>query len=199
MDVRCLGLYSWIHFSKGTDFETVYGPFAQSSPYEISDEGSGLYRVVWEFKTLRATLWIDESKDCSPVRYWIQGKSATAGQIWDEDPRLTNDVTYEKVAGVWVPSTFRFRCRQDKVERGPDQRPKKRSHNATTYLLAFDWQSVNTPVDDKYFSHEDFQLRQGTFILEHRAGEPVILEEVGRERPEFDLEDLVLCQPLILG
>jgi len=98
-----------------------------------------------------------------------------------------------------VPSTFHFRAKKDKSERvlpgidksevGVDQPRKKTGHAAIAYLLAFDWQSVNEPVPDKYFSHEDFQLADGTFVVESRSGESVILEEVGRDEPDFGLED----------
>ncbi len=187
-DVRCLGMYVWVGFVSGDDFETTVALFAKYPPDEVTDEGGGLHRVRWVFgDRQQRTLWINEQQGLSPVRFVVQVKGAPPGPDWDEEPILTNDATWQQVSGIWVPKTFRI-SEKLAVSEGERGQRKRIGYKVNTYSLAFDWESVNEPVDEKYFHYNDFAVEKGTYLTDWRSGEPVVVDVVGTHIPGLGLQ-----------
>jgi len=167
-DIRALGLCYLSDFEKGTSLAKILDLYRAQTPDEVSGEGKGIFRVRWRLaRDHRRTLWIDENCGFSTTRFEVvDGVRNDPLKEWD-DPAIVSDTTWVKISDVWVVRTFSISQRLQ-------------SGRVTRYDLAFEWESVNEPVNESHFTVNGMSLPTGTYVLDSRLGKPIITAVVGR-------------------
>ncbi len=175
-DVRVLGLVALPTLREGREFPSVmelYDSYATADT-EVVLEKAELYKLRWvlDKKTdVQAVLWLDEKRGFSPVRYEFRDRQGAESRIlW------LSEVSWSRLAGVWVPKSARLESRSTPP-------------SITTYEFAFDWKSVNEPLDERLFTIEGMDLKHGTYIFDYRLGaDRPVVTAIGRKSvPEYDL------------
>jgi hypothetical protein len=121
-------------------------------------------------------MWISEAQGFSPIRFEIRvptfgERPDNNGDGWDDVPHSLSEVTWIERSGVWVPVSLRV-----ETNFGPGG-----THRQVTQELAFDWESVNEPVDDELFTALAIAPSEDTELVDMRLGEPVSLGTVGQQ------------------
>ena len=181
-DVRAVGVYYWPNFRSGTPLEQILEGFMTTTPVETTETSDGIYCLVWEFNDRqRRTLWVDGNRGFTPAKMVIQDKGTPIGEDWDANPVLANEVSWKEVDGVWVPDTFKIQKRTVRVERSAQGELRTAGENSMSYMLAFEWKSVNQPLPEELFSYREHELEDGSYVVDYRSGEPVVVELIGAE------------------
>lgn len=173
-DVRAVGLFNRFSLDRGDAFNDLADRILSRLPDEAVDETQGIVRLVWRLpKDHRRVMWIDETKGFGIIRSEVQAKDGHDPTGWGA-PLSVNSVTWKRMSEVWVPDTFAFECRTA-YGRGP----VNEGINVCRYTYAFDWQQVNGPVSNAYFTVEDFQAPRNTLIINSLGPNPIAEKLVG--------------------
>jgi len=168
-DVRALGLGDYNAFRSGTSLEEVCRGYLKDSPVDSSDEGSGVVKLAWMLtESQRRSVWFAEDKGYQPVKNVREENNLDMGEEW-MIPLHESAAIRKQVNGVWVPTEFHLVYRKI-VGRSPNPVPAnyKPKYATVTYTLSFDWEAVNAPVPEKYFTYEDFHCPKGTPVTDRR-------------------------------
>ncbi len=186
-DIRSVGVYYWPDFRKGTPLEEILEGFMSTTPVEATETPDGIYCLVWEFNDRqRRTLWIDGKRGFAPTKMIVQDKGTPIGEDWGINPVLANEASWKELDGVWVPDTFRIQKRTVRVERSAQGESRAAGENSMSYMLAFEWKSVNQPLPEELFSYREHELEDGSYVVDYRSGEPVVVELIGAEPTHRD-------------
>lgn len=150
-------------------YEKVLAFFwTQQTLLDISDE-EGLARLqfaVGEPARFRRTVWVDEKRGFTPVRFECFQRSGPE-EDWGP-PRVVMHATWAMTNDVWVPELLES---EDAV-----------AGNST--VVKFAWVSVNTRLDDNLFTYDGLGLDQGTTVADVRLGDkPIVVAVVGQSTP----------------
>jgi hypothetical protein len=172
-DVRALGLYYWAAFHENVPFEQIHDILSKHKPREIERDPEGRWRIVWEFtRPARSqdTVWIDEVRGFTVVRSETRFPLSNVDPVVWGEPTFTNVVTWALEDEIWVPKTFKI---ENRVERA-----------VRSYDLAFEWESVNKPVPDRWFSVDGLDISERTEVYDMTTGQR-ILREILNDSPKF--------------
>jgi hypothetical protein len=163
-DVRALGLYYWGGFEGALSFEEEYNAAAKNKPREIERDPEGRWKIVWEsIQPARSlsTIWVDEARGFTIVRMEARFPRKNVNPVaWDE-PMFTNEVTWVSQGDVWVPRTFKITDRDE--------------NRLRSYDLALEWESVNQPVPEKYFTIEGLDDQTRRAVWDMKTGTPILV------------------------
>jgi hypothetical protein len=166
-DVRCLGMGFRHDLERFVEFPRLCELLSEQNIVEVAKEGN-VYRIAWlygKYRNLKRTIWFDEQRGYSPIR--LEGIAPASS------PSATKqicEVSWDKLSDVWVPLTLCLeKVKGDKQEYKLD--------------MAFEWESVNTPVPDRAFAAEGLGLPPSTEMVSTQLGKPVSLGRVAG-RPE---------------
>ena len=185
LDVRCVGIYSFGQLFKSLELEAVCERIPKKIGLETCvEESNGIFRLDWTpVQETHGTWWIDTSHGFTLIRKESRHRLPELGETEWRDPYQTHEVTWKQIADVWVPGSYRvffqFELAPEKLPEPPDYKYTPR-HRKFTYRYTFEWESVNEPVDEKYFDYEEFDLPDGTYVADARSGELRILDVVGK-------------------
>lgn len=167
-DVRALGLNSLRGFEKdGTTFEERYEALTKNKPCEIERQNERRWKIVWEFvepTRFRSTYWIDEASGFTVIKSETRLPRSNVEPVAWGNPEYVSDVTWERRDDVWVPKSFKI---QD-----PGARQLR------TYDLAFEWESVNKPIADNYFTIAGMDKKDRTEAYNVTTGKAILREVV---------------------
>lgn len=169
-DIRTTGLIGAENFIRPVsyfEFESLLSHLLIGKNLEsITKEPDGLSRLDYrsaEQPGFLNHLYVDTRRGFTPVRQELSLWNYQSGR-WSE-PQDVVEVTWDEVAGVWVPSAAVF-----KVLTNPEQ-PK-------TLSLDFEWLSVND-VPEKLFSPESLEVDPHSLIVDLRLDRRIITGKVG--------------------
>ena len=173
LDVRTVGLGLWGTVVEGGDYSDLRQSVSSLQMDDAADEGGGQYRCVWiQFpggsrkQEVRHRVWFDERQGFSPVRSDLRISRAAIGALAAKDSvQEETDATWVCIHDVWVPKTFSIRL----FLNGSLQERRD---------FAFDWSSVNEPVDSQLFELAGMELPPQARIFDDRLGTPVIVGRV---------------------
>ena len=172
-DVRIVGLGLWDTVVEGRSYSDLRESLSKWEMEDAADEGGGQYRCVWisvqtEFRKeeMRHRVWFDERQGFAPVRSEFRiTRAAIPGFPAEDSLHQESDATWACIHEVWVPKTFSIRlfingsCRERRDS-------------------AFEWNSVNEPVDSQLFELAAMELPPQARIFDDRLGAPVIIGRV---------------------
>ena len=133
------------------------------------EEDKGTCEIVWVFgekRQLQRRLWLDSTRDYAPFRQELRNldqKDQT--QLSPAKPYEVSEVTWKQASGAWVPQTF-------------SMRRELRSGQEQSVEIAFDWKSVNQPVEDGQFAATGLGLPLRAQLVSMQLGKPVILGHI---------------------
>ncbi len=171
-DVRILGLGYWGDFTMSGTLPKILAFYRQDKPVDIVNEDNSLVRVVWIYgKNLnrKRTLWVDKSNGYAPVRLEVCYRDGVPSDstIWP-DPCMVSNVAWQQFDGVSVPKSYNI-----------EYRPPRGAGRFTKCELVFDWESLNTTLDDALFTVAGMNLPLNTTVIDNRLGQPIIIGKVG--------------------
>ena len=180
-DVRTMGLATFGEFVGGRRYEAVTEWLFSQKLGEVEMASNGLYRLAWFYDphasgsySHKHVVWFDGAKGFLPIRMEARRRGANAGE-WLE-PLTTNEATYRKVSGVWIPVHARIESQHSKdVEQW--------------YELSFDWERVNSPLPKHMFSVVGFEVPKHVRVIDDRLGSRIDLGRVGN-LDEYDSASL---------
>ena len=150
LDIRNIGLLDLWRFTHGDtrSFDTRISEHKQRIPDVLVEEENGIVRYeyhqrVEEQKELmrRSVLWMDTKNGFTLRRTSSNWEfDSRKDQPWDT---CEDRISWKKIDGVWVPTEIVF---ENNLSVGEKER----------FVMAFDWQSINKPVDREYFTYCDF-------------------------------------------
>lgn len=181
-DVRTLGCINFHEVEAGLVFDDVFlnekAFLTEGRVTSISQVAPKIVRLGWllgDSSDALRTIWFDEDRGFSPIRmedrYRIGDSASQAGGgkkgEWSE-PVSICEVGWSEIEGVWVPASFT--C---EYFGGVWRKPfKPVSENA--YHFAFEWGSVNRPVDERVFEVEGMEDGKELVVIDSRLGKPII-------------------------
>ena len=127
-------------------------------PEVFVEEENGIIRYEYQNRMeeygilIRRVTWVDTKNGFTDIRH----KSIYEYDSQEFQPRIDYDtrVSWKQKEGVWVPVEIIFDATQ---HGGPKPTPER-------LVMTFDWESLNEPVDDKYFSYRDFGLSNQSVV-----------------------------------
>jgi hypothetical protein len=176
LDIHAVGIANVLALQIGQTFQELVPQFAEDKPPDVRDEGNGVYLLVWDrdepaykidgkiMRIDRQMLWIDETKGFAPIRYEFL-------DIRESETRaeFATKCSWAKIADAWVP--VMMSCKDGR----------------SSYLLTFDWKSVNAKIPESAFSLEDMKLPRFALVCDVRPEDPIVLGQivdlVGKKRP----------------
>lgn len=166
-DVRALGLYNWVAYSHGYNFDKVAEAFrTMNGLKKVDKKDPGLWVITWETSdSLLATQWrvqVDVEHGFTPRRMDVLERPAKPP---DSPWALleTAETNWEQRAQVWAPVSHKttvFRARQPIV-------------NVT---LQIHWEEINGPIPARYFHYEDFQAPDAVGVVDNSLGHGVFVK-----------------------
>ena len=132
---------------------------------EYEDEGNGLHRFLHthveppggQKLSVRVSIWIDENRGYSIIR---TRHESIIPETPDTPWKLMSEslTTWDERDGTWLPVSHAFK-ESVNVNQGEP---------CLSVKMGFDWESVNKPVPEKYFSFCDFGLDRRSPIQDVR-------------------------------
>lgn len=116
-------------------------------------------------KRLRIVYLLDGSKSYCPESIEVTAQVRLESEA-DWRPTIQGDVTsttWSEINGAWVPTKVSFR--DDRVKKSVD--------------VSCDWESVNEPIDPRYFEFDAFDAKDGSLVVDNRLGKPYIEQRIG--------------------
>lgn len=185
LDVRILGVCFHDMLFQGVDLEAAcdefFSPFFSYPSAEMHDQGGGIVKFVWHSNEQKLSWWIDTKQGYTPIRIVRQFRRPESNEDWQE-PFQTHQVGWNRVVGVWVPTSYDLFYRKELPSNPPLQPTDYKYapvYESRAYKYTFDWESVNQPVAVRYFAYEDFDVPDDTKVVDVRTGERIYLETVG--------------------
>jgi len=157
IDIRTLGLAYYGDLERSTPFDAVMTSYA-SPAHSASREADGSYRIVWILPDmlLRRTIWVDPERGFWPTRLLLESGVKSNGEIaWTKETE-THSLTLVNYLDVWLPRQLSIQA----ADRSLD--------------LELDWTSLNTPIDDKVFTVDGFNLEGAKRVMNLSLGSPII-------------------------
>lgn len=162
-DVRILGMTG----VKGlkSSFDDLLRGFEETAFEEVSDGGK-LVRLRADIPVgdtnygERFEIWLDPAQGYQPIRYTVTQGVFT--ELETSDQLVTkSETSWIQIEGVWVPRTVEL------FSRSPEWDELLR--------LAFDWKSVNEPVQESWFTWEGLDLPDGSQVADTSIVNDVIV------------------------
>ncbi len=149
----------------------------------IRDAGmlGSLYNLAWFSPESRVggVVSVDANQGFSPVRNELfltdgkTGKIAVLEEMGVPPLREVHLATWMEKNGIWVPTSLAADI--ESYSTHVDRRTARR------YELAFQWESVNEPLDEKLFDWAGMKLPEKTRVLDNRLGwPPIVVASVGQ-------------------
>jgi len=156
LDIRNIGLFDLWRFTHGNaaSFDARMDRLKNRIPEILVEEENGVVRYEYhqrvEGELRRSVLWLDTKNGYTRIR---------SLSIWEFDsdefqPWILEDirVSWKKNAGVWVPIDIVFEKNLPVTEK-------------EKFVMTFDWENVNKPVDEEYFTYCDFEVSEHTPVV----------------------------------
>ena len=142
-----------------------------SVPLKSVVKESSIYRLEYATQFSRRVIWIDESKNFSIVQLEVSSpdQGDTTGVNWQK-PWLVRQLDWMKIGNDWVPSQISTDFRMGDLA---EERQR------AVLKLSLQWTNVNTSTDEKNFTLADFNLSDGTYIVDRRLGKPIVERIIG--------------------
>ena len=175
-DIRAISfIRSSFYWSRPTPLDQYLAERLPPEFTEYEDEGNGLHRFTYtrieppDARDLsqQVTIWIDKNRGYSIVktRYeFIVPK--TPDEPWKV--MCESQTTWDDIGEIWVPVSHAFKENVNVNEGKP----------CLSVKMGFDWESVNEPVPEKYFSLCDFGFPAQVPIQDARKAKGRISEAV---------------------
>jgi len=184
LNVRCVGVYAFGQLFKSLELEPMCQQLLETPGIESCvEEGDGVYRVDWMVSERKhISRWIDTKRGFTPIRMESRYRLPELGETQWRAPFQTHEIKWTQIADVWVPASYQIFYRMElPPEKDPEPPDYKYTPRYRTFHCeyAFEWESVNEPVDEAYFNYEGFDLPDGTKIADARAGELRVLGVIG--------------------
>jgi hypothetical protein len=191
MDIRALGFYNLDQVFTGLSFDDVLTKrFVKRKP-DLSQEPNGQFLLTWILDDIeRWQCWIDPKKGFSPIRFTGQFKLPELHETEWRNPHLEREIEWEFISNVWVPRTYRDKYVKEFPPKNPPKPPEFKydpRYLVMRYVWNITWQSINEPVDKKYFDYEQLDLPDGTKVVDWRSKQPVFLHTIGAPKRRMDL------------
>jgi len=153
LDIRNIGFLDLWRFTYGgmSSFSDRIATYTRI-PEVLVEEENGVVRYEYHSRQedsqafVKRVTWIDTKNGFTFIRHL---------NIWEFDfrkdrPWIVGDtrISWKKIAGIWVPVDIVFEVNDNP---NVDQVEKK-------FVMTFDWESINKPVDDEYFDYCDFEV-----------------------------------------
>ena len=170
-DVRDICLAFKPDWEKRTPLETLLQQWS-AEDYRLTNEGQNVYRIEHVEKERRHALWVDKARSFVPVRMEYCNRPIDKPGVlpkWIEQSFI--ELTWEKFDDVWVPLTY---IRTHVLVSNDDW-----IANTERTKIEFRWKDVNRPVDVRHFTFEDFNLPNGTRIIDATLGHAITIRVVG--------------------
>ena len=156
-DVRIVGLavlQSYQTLKSFPELYKIYDELGGIAVVEVENETKGIYRMSFEKGDIKKVVWIDEKRGFSPIRLEMGPPN--------QEPNVTSEGTWIEMEGVWVPKTFRIQ--------------QKYPGRLTSYALSFEWEAINKPIPDKWFTVEGLEADQARLLWDYRIkGKPIVV------------------------
>lgn len=159
-DIRGIGIAFTHSIVTSTPFEEEFRFLSNQQPIEeVEDLDAHVSKITWRlFTEQRKVLWIDKSKGYAPVRMEVVSDMPDEETLkllpkWWKPVAFSCDVSWKRMSKVWVPTAM-----------------KMEQAEGVLYELAFDWEKVNEPLDEKLFTIEGLDLDLDTYIDDYRLG-----------------------------
>ena len=153
LDIRNIGSLDLWRFTHGggPSFSDRMATYTRI-PEVLVEEENGIVRYEYhnrdekDGELNRRVTWIDTQNGFTFMRHL----DITEFDWQPDHPWICQDThaSWEKKAGVWVPVDIVFENKANMKEE-------------RKFVMTFDWESVNKPVDDEYFSYCDFEVSSG--------------------------------------
>jgi hypothetical protein len=129
----------------------------------IESLGDGISLITWDLGDNYARkLWINSREGYTPFRLEVIFPAAVPES--HANPPYHCDIGYKQINGVWAPVSF--------VAFDRDRTTQSRSE------LTIEWQSVNGPVSDDYFTDEALHARPDDEVIDFRLEHPTIVRRI---------------------
>lgn len=171
IDMRAVGLLLYGDFKSGTKFEVLFDILKNRPVVDVERDGSTI-RLSWligDLKDIRRTIWFDEAQGCAPIRVedeYLEGDETN--KRWRN--AAESQVSWAEIDGTWIPTSFSTQY-------------WRASGQVSGYELAFEWESINEPIDPARFTTADFGLPVSTPSVDIRLGKPIVIEQAGMPTP----------------
>lgn len=163
-DIRIIGLFNLVGAYWERSLDENLKSLSADNFIEFAAESDNVFRLTWKRgndRLTRYSLWIDTEKGYS----WIRWKST-----YDANSALIDilaETGWDEKNGVWVPISMHLKDQQTSI-------------GTTEADWSIEWESVNEPVDSKYFDPQDLAPGTEVAMYSDEVGEkPIYLGLVG--------------------
>jgi hypothetical protein len=166
-DIRTLGSAGIISLSKNISLADTFAKMAEQQIVSVERTSNGLRVIEWKLSSEQAApiqfiaskrVWFDDAQGGCPVRFEVL-QTDSGKDIVHEKSRIV----WKKVSDVWVPS-------KSMVGYGP------RGGETELAEYAYQWESVNEPVSDEFFTAKGMKPAGRVKVIDRREAAPVDLE-----------------------
>jgi hypothetical protein len=188
-DIRCLGLYTGVSLDKGYSVDEMIAAYSSYEHQVVVKSKNKNHELSFVGKPyaqnplgdVQTVIWFDENRGFSPIRSEWRERDPKNLDRWKPSVEV-NETTYQLVADVWVPRTYRTEWKTEKVRKCLE--------------LAFEWESVNQPVRAELFTKEGLELKTGTMYMDTQTGKPIVVGAAGvKNFPKFGPEGPIYDAP----
>ena len=169
-DVRTLGCVGIISINKNTSLSEVLANAAVQQIVGVTRTSDGLRVIEWTILNgaISKRIWFDDSHGGCPVRLEaLQPRPDT--DILHE----WSEINWKALSGVWVPVSA-------VMGYGP------RGSESQLAEYAFEWDFVNEPVFDEFFTAEGLKTAGPVWVIDRRLEVPIVLEVLNSQKPSFE-------------
>jgi len=161
-DVRAFGLYCIDDLFEGSDFAAKMSDcLTNRAEKQVTREGTTAHIKYINVQGYEWNYWIDLEQKFTVVRSLERPPVYKSDPpAWGE-PDVTSEIEWKEMSGVYVPTSLHTVCRNSLG-------PKKYRTREIKWTIG--WDSINQPVDAKYFDYKQVPLPSGTRIAGSRLG-----------------------------
>jgi hypothetical protein len=157
-DIRVVGLAMHAIMHDTESFESLYKLDAEEPPKSVERIDKDITKITWKRRLREYTKWINETQGFTPIRYEVHRQDKDTG---GRKLVYRCEATWQEKSGVWVPKTMR----------------SENTKPVETLEIAFEWESVNSPIPPITFTPEGFDVEKHLApVVDHTLGKPVLVD-----------------------
>lgn len=167
-DIRGIGIVSWRSILVNMQFPELYAILSKQKITECVRESNGLIRVSWLYgdnESGRRVALFDDKKGFTPQRTDVFSRSKDVEVL-----EYSTETNWGERGRTWVPTSMRM----------------DHFSNSKVYLsvqMAFEWVTVNEPLDPKVFTEHGVDLPGSTRVVDSRLGTPIVVGPLAADSP----------------
>jgi hypothetical protein len=202
MDIRSCGIapYGLLGVNANYSLErvkaTMLQPTERYNTFKLEQQQEGIYLITARHESYPARLrvFVDSKRGFTPFRMisdWGTDNADTT-EFVVKDFQGQTDVGWKEDNGVWIPTYCEWINNRNTIPDGKEDKLENIVRDQQTEKWQFDWYSVNNPLDDTFWSYQNWDLPSNAIVFDFSKDKKgVFIEKIGDRPRQIEIHSTI--------